>query len=747
MPKMPEQIEKIFDMGKKIIILYLNLVSNKKTVITLILLFAFSIAILLRLIPMKWGIYLNEFDPYYEYYLAEKVIEHSKNTIIDGIVWWFSWWFDEHTKDTLFWAPFGRDIRKTSQPGAALFSSTIYWILSKLGFNISLYTVHAFIPPIGASLAIFIAYLLGKEIKDERVGILSSLMLSLSWSYIYRTNLGAKHEGIAIPFMLLGFFLYLKAYNKSSTLYAFLSGLSLGFVVLSWGAYLYPWNLVALIGFIWLILHPTDIRMAKVFLISNIITQLFIAITPRFGPKIAFYNIVSVIPMVTNIISALVIIGQMSKVVSRKNLKIVVISTSFVLTAIMLIAWKLGLIASVAGRILAIVLPIYREVGVTTVAEHAVPGWASFYSDYSTIILFAIFGGFIAFLHARHSLSKLFSSLFVLSAAYAASSMARLTLLLAPSVTLLGAYGYIEILDSIFPILFAKEKYRTLKRRKISKEPLALAFIIITLLLLPPFANTKAITNSHQPPLILSSSVPLLRYNYQFTDWLSALEWIKNNVPKDATIATWWDYGYWISVNTRRKTTCDNATLDSKQIKRIATAFLSPEEEALKIFKELGVDYVVVYEPFQSQTLQYFGVKVYMSLLYPTLGGDLAKSVQMARWIGRDPARYIYGYGEGKYAYIDAQGRRIPILVPANTPEAKNATLYHLLFAKTHDRTRFIFEPFFGGQPIQGYNGPVLMMPPPKYFKLVYASQPNGWVLVFKVLYNQTENTNSTSTP
>ncbi len=745
---MPEQLKKVVDPLIKIVTYYLNLVSNKKVVTALILILSFSIALLLRLAPMKWGIYLNEFDPYYEYYLAEKVIEHSKNSILDGIVWWFSWWFDQHTKDTLFWAPFGRDLRKTSQPGAALFSSTIYWILSKLGFNVSLYTVHAFIPPIGATLAIFAAYFLGKEIKDERVGILSSLMLSLSWSYIYRTNLGAKHEGIAIPFMLLGFYLFLKAYKKSSTLYGVLAGISLGFVVLSWGAYLYPWNLLALIGFIWLILHPTDIRYAKIFLITNIITQFFIAITPRFGPKIAFYNVVSVIPMVTNIVSALVVIGQMTKVVSRKNLKTIVVSSSITLTVIMLIAWKIGLISSVAGRILAIVIPIYRQVGVTTVAEHAVPGWASFYSDYSTIILFAIFGGLIAFLHARHDLSSMFTSLFILTAAYAASSMARLTLLLAPAVTLLGSYGYIEILDSIFPILFAKEKYKTLKRRRISKEPLALAFIIITLLLLPSFINTKAITNSHQPPLILSSSIPLLRYNYQFTDWLSALEWIKNNVPKDATIATWWDYGYWISVNTRRKTTCDNATLDTKQIQRIARAFLSPEEEALKIFKELGVDYVVVYEPFQSQTLQYFGIKVYMSLLYPTLGGDLAKSVQMARWIGLDPAKYIYGYGEGKYAYIEAQGRRIPLLVPANTPEAKNATLYHLLYTKTHDKTRFVFEPFFGGQPIQGYNGPVMIIPQPKHFKLVYASQPNGWIMVFKVLYNETvTNTNSTSNP
>ncbi|OYT32162.1 MAG: hypothetical protein B6U94_00635 [Thermofilum sp. ex4484_79] len=742
MPKMPKQVKRVGEKTLQILSLLLYHASNSKVVTMLILLLTFSIALLLRLTPMKWGIYLNEFDPYYEYYLAEKVIEHSKNSILDGIIWWFSWWFDKHEKDTLFWAPFGRDLRRTSQPGAALFSSTIYWILNRLGFDVSLYTVHAFVPPIGAATAVFIAYLLGKEIKDERVGVFSALMISLSWSYIYRTNFGAKHEGIAIPFMLLGFYLFLKAYRKSSNLYSILAGLSFGMVVLSWGAYLYPWNLIALIGIIWLILHPSDVRFAKVFFITNIITQLFIAITPRFGSKIAFYSVVAVLPIVTSITSLLVIIGHFAKIFVRKNLRIAVLSTSIALTVVLLVAWKLGAVSSIAGRILAIVVPIWREVGVTTVAEHAIPGWASFYSDYSTIILFAIFGGLIAFLRAKHDLPSMFSALLIMTSAYAASSMARLTLLLAPSIALLGTYGYIEILDSVFPILCAKEKYRTLKRRKVSKEPIVVSLIIITLLLLPPFINARPIVNSHQPPLILSSSIPLIRYNYEYTDWLSALEWIKNNIPENTIIATWWDYGYWISVNTRRKTTCDNATLDTKQIQRIARAFLSSEDEALKIFKELGVEYVVVYEPFQAQILQYFGIRVYYSVLYPALGGDLAKSVQMARWIGEDPAKYIYGYGEGKYAYIEVQGRRIPLLVPANTPEAKNATLYHLLFVKMHERTRFIFEPFFSGQPIQGYNGPVFTIPQPKHFKLVYASQPNGWVLVFKVLYNTTSTGN-----
>ncbi|MEM1697856.1 MAG: hypothetical protein QXG48_04305, partial [Thermofilaceae archaeon] len=217
----------------------------------------------------------------------------------------------------------------------------------------------------------------------------------------------------------------------------------------------------------------------------------------------------------------------------------------------------------------------------------------------------------------------------------------------------------------------------------------------------------------------------VLDYNYQYLDWLSALEWIKANVPENAVIATWWDYGYWISVNTGRNTTCDNATIDTKQIQRIATAFLSSEEEALKIFRELNVTYVVVFEPFLRAQLQYLG-NVYFSPAYGGVGGDLAKSYQMARWIGVDPDRYV-GIG-----YVD----NYPVLVPADTPEARNATLYRLLFVKTTERQFFIFEklPFYG-TPISNYRGPSPDIPQPTRFKLVYASRPNEWVLVFKVEY------------
>ena len=46
-------------------------------------------------------------------------------------------------------------------------------------------------------------------------------------------------------------------------------------------------------------------------------------------------------------------------------------------------------------------------------------------------------------------------------------------------------------------------------------------------------------------------------------DWFHALDWMKNNTPEDAVVASWWDYGYWISTMGERATVTDNSTLST----------------------------------------------------------------------------------------------------------------------------------------------------------------------------------------
>jgi len=713
----------------------LEIAGSRPVVITVILALAFASALLPRLAPMKWGIYLNEFDPFYEYYLAAQVLKHGNGNPLAGIEWWYHWWLENpKPRDYLFWFPEGRDLRATSQPGAAFTSSTLYVVLRALGVKTNLYTVHAFVPPVGAAIAVFAAFLLGRELHSDSVGVLAAAMIGVSWAYMYRTNFGAKHEGIAIPFMLFSMYFFIKAVKDGSAWKAIVSGLLMGIVVLSWGAYLYPWNLLALVTLIWMMFHPEDTRAAKAFLIHDAVTTLFIATLPRFGPRIAFTSIVAIVPDVALIAAIMSLTGTLTPALKKKNIEKQLPYIAGGLLALFIALAATGLLRKVSARILAVVIPTFRAVAVTTVAEHAVPTWAAVFRDYQSAIVFGIFAAYLGFLEYRRDFKKMFIAVFFFTALYFATTMARLTLVLAPAAAIAASFGFVEVLDRLLQLTVWDVKR---SRTGYSKVMVIVGIAVLILLFAPSILASQAPVYSHEPPLILSSSIPVIRYNYEYMDWISALEWIKQNVPQDAVVAEWWDYGYWVSVNTKRKSTCDNATLDTKQIQKIAKAFLSDEDTALQIFREMNVSYVVVFEPLQRLTMQN-GITVYFSILYPTFGGDVAKSVQMARWIGLNPADYIYGYGTNKYAYIQPPNAnyRFYVLVPADTEAARNAVLYRMIYAKNFKQYFFIFEKIFGN-PVPGYNGPTYELKPLKYFKLVYVSEPNGWVKVFKVEYPQ----------
>ncbi|HRR54957.1 MAG TPA: hypothetical protein P5290_06400, partial [Candidatus Methanomethylicus sp.] len=51
-------------------------------------------AVAIRLLPLQWGVYLDEFDPYIQYKGAQYVVENGFNA-------WYTWF------DPTRWAPWG----------------------------------------------------------------------------------------------------------------------------------------------------------------------------------------------------------------------------------------------------------------------------------------------------------------------------------------------------------------------------------------------------------------------------------------------------------------------------------------------------------------------------------------------------------------------------------------------------------------------------------------------------------------
>ncbi len=77
-------------------------------------------------------------------------------------------------------------------------------------------------------------------------------------------------------------------------------------------------------------------------------------------------------------------------------------------------------------------------------------------------------------------------------------------------------------------------------------------------------------------------------------DFREAYYWLWQNTGEDATVMSWWDYGYQIAGMANRTTLVDNNTWNNSHIALVGKAMSSNESAAYRIMTDLNVDYVLV---------------------------------------------------------------------------------------------------------------------------------------------------------
>ena len=65
--------------------------SRQTLVVVMTLSIIFSAALMLRIFPVKYGYFLNEFDPFFDYYASKFIVDHFDTTGISGLLDYFSW--------------------------------------------------------------------------------------------------------------------------------------------------------------------------------------------------------------------------------------------------------------------------------------------------------------------------------------------------------------------------------------------------------------------------------------------------------------------------------------------------------------------------------------------------------------------------------------------------------------------------------------------------------------------------------
>ena len=592
-----------------------------------ILSLSFSISFLLRSQPADWGWELNEFDPFFNYRVTQYIVEN-------GFASYFQW------HDNLSWYPDGRDVSNTSQIMLHITATTTYWIF---GGGTDLYDFTILFPVVFGSLTCIVIFALVRVIGGTTAGLFSALFFSISFPILVRGTLGwFKSEPLGIFYGLLAMYLFLSGIKSDNAKIAaskvIFSGVLLGFGFASWGGiqfFVIPLGLFIMsLPFL-----RNDSKFLSwsipLFIISTIITTISFD-RPGIGFLTSLGGFGLIVPTLFMI---LLLFVKTFSTNSQRNMLLTLLAFSIIVISIFLVGSEF--LPSASFRYLNAINPFLTTTDplVDSVSEHATTNIQQSFLFHSVLMIFAGLGIWLLLKHSKHNLIKndmiSFSLIIGLVGIYISSAFIRLEVFASISIIILSSLGLSIICKEFFSSNIEISKLKNLT----IKSGFAIGLIV---LLIAPFlisSNTTIFALTDKPAIILNGGTA---FDITSSDWNDSLEWIKNNTPEDAVIASWWDYGYWIQTKAERATLADNSTLSTEKIKNIAKIFLSDPDTAWKSLQDAGADYFVVtiaaqryvVDGSENQPIYRMGG-----------GGDESKKQWFMRIAGEPLGKYLYNDG------------------------------------------------------------------------------------------------------
>jgi len=279
-----------------------------------------------------------------------------------------------------------------------------------------------------------------------------------------------------------------------------------------------------------------------------------------------------------------------------------------------------------------------------SVAEHKRAAWTNFFGDFGLTIGLALFGSYITL--RRLDERRLFGLLFFLSAVYFAGSMIRLSLILSIPMSMMAAYGLKELLTPLVSLTSRRADRRTRRRKAvfgISREMGAIFTIFIFVATLPTVWS--AVDSAYRPTSLAYSNVPVVIGGSYPQDWLQALAWMGDNLPDDAVVVLWWDWGYWVEALANKTTLADGATMNQHQIAQIARIMMYNQSESLHILERYGATHILIfnsYNPSKPEEQWPFGYNAIWPQMVKIAGLNMTSYVSENRYTDKFGETTIY---------------------------------------------------------------------------------------------------------
>ena len=728
-------------------------------IVALTLVSVFVIALFMRVFPAKYGFYLNEFDPYYDFKAANYIVtsfDQSWNAGLGGfpgLLKYFTW------TDYTTWFPEGRVVAPTSQDGLQFAGALSFIFLRDVfGLNFcgvagpcststSLYNFLVLFPVFIGSLTAIVFYFLVKRVAGEAGGLFAALMIAVSPPLIERGNLGwFKSEPLGILLFGIASYLFLTILDSemSSRQRAFrgiVAGFLLGYANTAWGGADY---FTAIFGLFFLVLPFMDVDLSKLS-----ITALLFTVGDIFGSAIFPRPGISVVTSA----EGLAIIGGTLFIIVANWLKGSVRPDDFKKSLVKVlfgaglaggVLITFGSVSSLSTRYLSVIFPWVRSASplVQSVAEQALPTGSDYFSSYLLLLLLGIFGAIIAF--RRRNPTTAFALVVGITLLYASDAFSRLLVYSSIAFVLLGGIGFAELAFSLM-----KPNVSSLVKRKPSyaagSEMRAVYSVAFIALLAFPASiywipnsvpcTTSGVILCDQSPADYGTSISnggTIFAHSELTDWTQALTWISQNTPKNAVIIAWWDYGYWINVMGNRTSVADNATLNDTRIAQIGQMFMSNVSEAAVLAKNMGEGRPVYILSFVtgslisfSSTQQFYTLQIPAGNGFAAGGGDESKKQWFIAISGANESTFVQCPKAGSLGCTGVDGFNL-------TPYALQNTLFGQMLP-------FTFAGYYNlqsGQTSTTYTFDSNGNPPLELFNYPPTYQLNGGTSPFQIAFS-----------
>jgi dolichyl-diphosphooligosaccharide--protein glycosyltransferase len=480
-----------------------------------------------------------------------------------------------------------------------LLAATTYWIF---GGGSDLYDFTILFPAVFGSLSAIVLFALVRVIGGTTAGLFSAMLFSVSLPILIRGPIGwFKSEPLGLFFSLLAVYLLLSGINSQNKKIAFAKLIGAGiFTTLSISAWGGNQFFIIPLGLFFIALpflrtdHKFIIWAIPLYTITTVLASLGIE---RVSSNFIFeIGGISLIVSTLFLVSCIFIQNKSSKNKTRNGL-LFLVALLIIAPSFMIINSDSQFLPLPSHRYLNALNPFLTTTDplVDSVAEHATTTQAQSFMFHSVLMIFSGIGIWLIIKNVQNKNSSFikndmlsFSLILGLVGVYVSSTFVRLEVFASVAVIILASLGLTALTKEFF------------KNKPDNKKPIGklikLPFVagIIILLIIPMIYPVGAdlFTLSKAPPTIMNGGSA---YTISTTDWLDSLEWIKINTPKDAVVAAWWDYGYWISTMGERATLADNSTVHTNKIENIARMLLSNPDEAWHLLQEMQADYVLVF--------------------------------------------------------------------------------------------------------------------------------------------------------